>query len=120
MTALSGASTDSIRADHETWGRLVESAVGAHLINGAVEGGYSVHYWRDRGREVDFVVSQGEQLTAIEVKSGKSPEALPGLNDFCEAFQPTRTLLIGGDGITLEEFLASPVERWVDVRRTGR
>jgi predicted AAA+ superfamily ATPase len=120
MTALSGASTDSIRADHETWGRLVESAVGAHLINGAVEGEYSVHYWRDRGREVDFVVSQGEQLTAIEVKSGKSPEALPGLNDFCEAFQPTRTLLIGGDGITLEEFLASPVERWVDVRRTSR
>ena len=27
--------------------------------------------------------------------------------------QPTRTLLVGGDGIPLEEFLGKPVEQWV-------
>ena len=32
---------------------------------------------------------------------------------FADAFQPSRTLLIGGDGIALEEFLAEPVEHWL-------
>lgn len=119
MTALSAESPETLRSDHERWGRLVESAVGAHLVNGAIESEYAVHYWRDRGHEVDFVVSQGDRLTAIEVKSGRSPDSLPGLRAFTDAFQPTRTLLIGSDGISLEEFLGSPVERWVDVVRLG-
>jgi uncharacterized protein len=115
MTAISGERVDEIRSDHEKWGRLVESAVGAHLVNGAREGNYTVHYWRDRGREVDFVVSKGDRLTAIEVKSGRPPDSLSGLRAFADAFQPTRTLLVGADGIGLEEFLAAPVGTWVDL-----
>jgi hypothetical protein len=120
MTALSGGTLESLSSDHEVRGRWVESAVGAHLMNGAVDGRYTVHYWRDRGREVDFVVEQGDRLTAIEVKSGRSASSLPGLAAFTESFQPTRTLLIGGDGIPLAEFLGSPVERWVDLGSSKR
>jgi hypothetical protein len=29
------------------------------------------------------------------------------------AFKPRRKLLVGGDGIALEEFLARPVEHWL-------
>jgi len=32
---------------------------------------------------------------------------------FAEAYGPGRKLLVGGDGISLEEFLSRPVERWV-------
>ncbi|MYA34325.1 MAG: DUF4143 domain-containing protein [Gemmatimonadales bacterium] len=32
-----------------------------------------VYYWRDRGREVDFVLRAGSVLTALEVKSGRNP-----------------------------------------------
>ena len=32
---------------------------------------------------------------------------------FVEAFRPTRTLLVGGDGIGVETFLSRPVEEWL-------
>ncbi|MFN5919036.1 MAG: DUF4143 domain-containing protein, partial [Planctomycetota bacterium] len=46
---------------------LVESAIGSHLVNAQAAGVCQVHYWRERGREVDFVVSDGRALVAIEV-----------------------------------------------------
>ena len=68
---------------------------------------------RERNREVDFVVRAGRTVIAIEVKSGRAPGAFPGLGAFAEAFKPKRTLLVGGDGISLEEFLTKPVEHWL-------
>ena len=90
----------------------MESAVGAHLANAVGAGVGEVFYWRDRSREVDFVVRLGRRLVAIEVKSGRSRDALPGMAAFAEAFHPTRKLLVGGDGIPVEAFLSEPVERW--------
>ncbi len=113
MTALSGLTPAEAQADREFQGRLTESAVGAHLVNASAGGACEVFYWRDRGREVDFVVRAGRKLTALEVKSGRAPAARPGLDAFAEAFRPHRTLVIGGDGIAIEEFLAQPVEHWV-------
>jgi hypothetical protein len=113
MTAQSGLTLQAARADREFWGRLVESAVGAHLANAAAAGACEVFYWRERNREVDFVVKAGRTLTAIEVKSGRPAEALPGIAAFAEAFKPKRTLLVGADGIPVEEFLMQPVEHWV-------
>lgn len=112
MTAQSGLSAAEARENREFWGRLVESAVGAHLANAAGAGVGEVFYWRDRSREVDFVVRLGRRLVAIEVKSGRSRDALPGMAAFAEAFHPTRKLLVGGDGIPVEAFLSEPVERW--------
>ena len=54
-------------------------------------------------REVDFVVRAGKALITIEVKSGRSPDSLPGLGVFAATFRPRRTLLVGGDGIPLED-----------------
>ena len=113
MTAQSGLSPDEARADREFRGRLVESAVGAHIANAAAGGACDLFYWRERNREVDFVVRAGRTVIAIEVKSGRAPGAFPGLGAFTEAFKPKRTLLVGGDGISLEEFLTKPVEHWL-------
>lgn len=113
MTAQSGLSPNEARADREFRGRLVESAVGAHLANAAAGGTCDLFYWRERNREVDFVVRAGRTVIAIEVKSGRAPGAFPGLGAFAEAFKPKRTLLVGGDGISLEEFLTKPVEHWL-------
>jgi predicted AAA+ superfamily ATPase len=92
------------RRTPEVWGRLVESAVGAHLVNSSMGTTAEVFYWRDRGREVDFVVRIGKRLVALEVKSGASKSALPGMEAFARAFRPQRSLLIGGDGLSLEQF----------------
>ncbi len=113
MTAGSGLTLAQARADHEFWGRLVESAVGAHLVNAAAGGACEVFYWRDRHNEVDFVVRSGRTITAIEVKSGRTGRNPAGMAAFAEAFQPTRRLLVGGDGIALDEFLSKSVELWV-------
>ena len=69
--------------------------------------------WRDRDRAVDFVARAGQTLTAIEVKSGRARDGQPGLAAFAEAYRPKRKLLVGGDGIPLEEFLFRPVQYWV-------
>ena len=113
MTAASRLTFAQARADPAWWGRLVESAVGAHLVNAADTGACEVFYWRDRGREVDFVLRAGPVVTAIEVKSGRGRATRSGLAAFTDRFHPTRTLLVGGDGIPLEEFLTRPVEDWI-------
>jgi len=111
-TASAGRSSAEIRADPEAWGRLVESAVGAHLCNTAPEHGISVTYWRDQGLEVDFVLSAGSRLTAIEVKTSHTGRH-PGLDAFRALYPHARTLLVGPGGISLEELLSSPAADWL-------
>ncbi len=113
MSAQSGYSFEDARGDREFWGRLVESAVGAHLVNAAATGLCEVSYWRDGNREVDFVARAGKSLAALEVKSTRRRDDLPGMEAFAARFRPTRRLLVGGDGIALEDFLSRPVEHWL-------
>ena len=113
LTAQSGLTPAEARADREFWGRLTESAVGAHLANAASCGICELFYWREGNLEVDFVLRAGRVVVAIEVKSGRAPVALPGLAAFREAFKPKRTLLVGGDGIPVEEFVSRPVADWL-------
>lgn len=102
VTALDGRPMPRIRDDLETWGRLVETAVGAHLANADLR----LSYWRERNREVDWVVDHHGPV-AFEVKSGARPAALPGMAAFAAAHTPKRQLLVGGTGMPLDVFLRS-------------
>ena len=113
MTAVSGLGPQEARADREFWGRLTESAVGAHLANAEAAGDCTVSYWREGSHEVDFVVQSGRRVIAIEVQSGRTPLAHPGTAAFARSFKVHRTLLVGGDGIRVDDFLAQPVSKWV-------
>ncbi|MEI6082498.1 MAG: ATP-binding protein [Verrucomicrobiota bacterium] len=113
MTVTSGMNFQDTRKDGDAWGRLVESAVGAHLLGDTLGKDIEVTYWRDRNMEVDFVLQQGKSIVGIEVKSGRRREALNGIAAFRKQFNPLRTLLVGGDGIPLKEFLSTPVDQWL-------
>ena len=113
LSALAGYTLTAAQADREHWGRLVESAVGAHLANAAATGQCELYYWRERGQEVDFVVRNGRQVTAIEVKSNRAADALPGMQAFNAAYKPDRMLLVGSTGISVDEFLCTPVSQWI-------
>ncbi|MFZ1642590.1 MAG: ATP-binding protein [Candidatus Contendobacter sp.] len=102
---------DAVRQDGELWGRLVESAVGAHLLNAAPPG-LEVTYWRDRNREVDFVLRHGAKTLAIEVKSGRNKGALTGLQAFASHFGTGPGLVIGTGGVPLAMFLAALPQEW--------
>jgi uncharacterized protein len=114
MTAQGDVSFDEAQQDREHWGRLVENAVGAHLVNSTAGTGAQVFYWRERSREVDFVVQSGRRLAAIEVRSGASRRALIGMSEFRRRFRSARPLLVGGSGIPLDQFLLMPVADWLD------
>ena len=91
--------------DSARWGRWVESAVGAHLMNWAEEQDYRVFYWREGNDEVDFVIQRGlEEVVAIEVKSGKRTDN-QGIHSFADSFHPKHSIVVGGAGISLEQFL---------------
>ena len=116
MTATSNIGFQAARKDKELWGRLVESAIGAHLVNSTASTASSaieVFYWRDRSKEVDFVLRRGRKLVAIEVKSGSRRTSLPGLSSFGKAYPSARKLLVGADGVPLDEFFLTPIDRWL-------
>ena len=86
------------------WGRWVESAVGAYLLNQADEYDYKLYYWRENNDEVDFVIEYSGQHIAIEVKSGRHG-ANEGLKTFTNKFHPQQSFVVGTDGVPIEEFL---------------
>jgi hypothetical protein len=114
VTSQSRLSYASARKDRDYWGRLVESSVGAHLLNGAEGTMLEIYYWRDRGHEVDFVLQSGDRIVLVEVKSGRARAEYSGMNAFAKNFRTYRRLLVGGQGIPLEEFLATPISNWVE------
>lgn len=112
MSAGSGYSKAEAQADRSYRGRMVESAVGAHLHNTASPD-CRIHYWRNGTDEVDFVLERGNRLAAIEVKSGAIPGVNRGMATFQKSFGDCRQLLIGEGGIPLAEFLSYPAEHWL-------
>lgn len=112
LTAPAGITLTEARADPEFWGRLTESAVGAHLANAAAARVGALYYWREGNMEVDFVVKAARRLTSIEVKSGRAPTAHAGTAAFARAFKTDRALLVGDGGVAVEHFLSQPVEHW--------
>ena len=113
MTANSGYTFEEAKADRTFWGRLVESAVGSHLHNTLPSGG-RLGYWRRNGLEVDFVLHQRPHVVAIEVKSSGRPAIVrQGLDAFRSRFPGSRGLVVGGEGIPLNEFLAEPTSKWL-------
>ncbi len=113
MAVTSGYTFDEARADRSYWGRLVESAVGAHLFNTGIPE-LRLHYWRENDSEVDFVLTRGRRIVAFEVKSGVRRPRTSGLEQFAECFDVQTTLVIGEGGISLSEFLSVPAWEWFD------
>ena len=103
INGLSLKDYEETLADPVWWGRIVENAVGAHLLNTLAGKNVSVTYWRKGHFEVDFVLSLGNNLLALEVKSGRSGHT-SGLEAFRHHYPEAKTQIIGQAGLPLEEF----------------
>ncbi len=113
-TALLGAQSPEtfreITMQPEKWGRIVESAIGVHLVNQARQSGFKVFYWREGNDEVDFILQAGHRVIGIEVKSGVM-RSTSGMEVFRKTFNPHKVLLVGATGLPWEQFLTiNPLE----------
>lgn len=113
MTAPAIRTFEGARADRSYWGRIVESAIGAHLHQ-TRSPGIHLGYWRDDRTEVDFVLRSEARLLGIEVKSGRAPGRHGGLETFRARFRNARMLIVGPDGVPVSEFLSAPAPYWLD------
>ncbi len=113
ISALSTETFAGLRGNSSMWGRLVENAVGAYLLNALSPTAFSISHWRHAGHEVDFVVQRGNTIWAIEVKSGTANKA-SGLHHFRQRYPESRCLVIGGNGIPLDTFFETPPTTLLD------
>tara|TARA_R110002124_G_scaffold195520_1_gene362594 strand:+ start:27391 stop:28578 length:1188 start_codon:yes stop_codon:yes gene_type:complete len=104
ISALSELSIDELVQKPELWGRWVESAIGAHLLNMSLSNDFKLKYWRHRNDEIDFVIEYNKQVIGIEVKSGNTQKA-KGIEAFRKKFSPHKILLVGDTGLPWQEFL---------------
>ncbi len=110
LSAYDQHSFQEVRQMPAAWGRVVESAIGAHLVNHAIKNDFSVYYWRERNDEVDFVLQSGQKTIALEVKSTLS-RTKKGMQAFQKRFNPWKTYLIDNQNLSWKEFLRiNPVE----------
>lgn len=115
MTAPSAYSFEEARTNKLFWGRILESAVGAHLMNTRAVN-TKVQYWRDgASNEIDFVVARGPHLLGIEVKSGRL-RSRRGLDHFKNRFPNATTIVVGPENIPLNEFFSLSTEEWLKER----
>lgn len=114
ITAQQGISFSEAQKNKEFWGHLVESSVGATILNKIKGEGIELFYWLGNNREVDFVICKGKSIIAIEVKSGRKKTNLSGMELFSKEFKVKKKLLVGEGGIPIKEFLTVPIETLFD------
>jgi predicted AAA+ superfamily ATPase len=103
INAVSGLTQRATLEDGAWYGRIVENAVGAHLLNSLQGTEWSITYWRDGDKEVDFVVQRGKRTWGLEVKSGRTGK-LSGLDAFRRRYPDAQTWVIGAEYVSLEDF----------------
>ena len=113
LSALHGKTYEQAFTDSKLWGRWVETAVGAYLINNAKPLGYKLYYWREASNEVDYILERRGETIAIEVKSGHRTTN-KGITLFRERYNPRHAIIVGSGGISIEDFLQFDLEKlWV-------
>lgn len=118
VTATRHVTLEAARADPELWGRLVVTAIGAHLWAHADPG--ELTYWREGNAEIDYVLAPGRIVrsrrvpTGIQVESGVAGGAPAGGSEAFSRMHDGPTIIIGPRGVPLEEFLATHPRTFLD------
>lgn len=100
--------------DPVLWGRIVESAVGAHLVNISWPDRFNIYYWREGNDEVDYVIQKGQKIVALEIKSGRT-QKWSGLDRFKQKHPAARIVMIGNNGIPWQTFIGEDPVNLLDL-----
>jgi predicted AAA+ superfamily ATPase len=115
LTTASGhLSFKKIQQDERAWSHLIKSSVGAHILNSALGTKIDVFYWKEGSNEVDFVIRNDERIVTITIEDDKRKPRFKGVEEFSEVYTSYNNLFVGEGGISVEEFLLTPLEFWMD------
>ena len=112
MTAMLPYGFDELRARHDLWGRIFESAVGTHLMPGCRRKNIQLRYWNVGNKEVDFVLRKGDRIAALETKSTDA-DKVSGMKEFKARHALAKPYLIGGQGMAADRFFTCEVAELV-------
>jgi len=112
-TAPSHLFFESTKRNREQWQKLIECAIGAYLINSTFGTKTEIFYWKNSNKFVDFIIRKDKKLIVIDVNGTQKGKNIRGLDAFIQKHGPTKTLLVGEGGISVEEFLLTPLEEWM-------
>jgi len=108
-SAMRAETLDDAQADTTLWGRVVENAVGAQLINQVTGDKLArLQYWRDGDNEVDFLLQWHGKTVGIEVKSGHGPAR--GIARFNGQYPGIPTLTVSDYGLDWQTFLQASLD----------
>lgn len=110
MTATSGRTFEEARQETEFWGRLTESAFGAHLRNSSLGTPWRVEYWREGDLELDYVVSRHRQVIGVEIKTGRPRPAPSGPAAFVKTYPSAKIRMLSGDSESFERAFQQTVD----------
>ena len=82
---------------------LYLATIGAHCQ--IKHSNYEVFYWREKDKEVDYILKKKNRIVAIEVKSN-SEMYNAGLEEIRKMYQPYASFVVGEGGMKAEQFLS--------------
>jgi predicted AAA+ superfamily ATPase len=103
MGALSDENFTQSQGNKKRWGRLVESAVGAHLIAHQNDD-LKLYYWNESNAEVDFILQLGSKYIALEVKL--SNDKVSGIGQFQKQFKPHKVYQLSEQGLSWQQLIS--------------
>lgn len=103
LTAQSPMTWKEFTINPKLRGRVIESAVGTHLLASSTDS-YKLQFWNESNAEVDFVLTNGKKVVAVEVKS-YSVSTHSGMEKFMSKFEVDKSILINDNGMSWQEFL---------------
>ncbi len=112
MSAVLPESFEEARRSRDGWGRRVETAIGAHLVNTGKTSETDVYYFREGNDDVDFVLKRGKEVIGLEVKTRLADTARSGLGTFLRLHPKARGLVVGPDPRAIEDALMRPAVDW--------
>lgn len=109
VSAFYNGTFEKAKNESDIWGHFVESAVGMHLVDCQINSDYKTFYWRDGNDEVDYIITKGEKIVGIEVKSGLR-KTNTGISAFKKKFPEAKMFVVSsqsesGSVLPLEDFL---------------
>ncbi len=103
--AMSNYSYEKAQVNPKFWKSLIKSSIGAHLLNSAFGTKIEIFYWKDGGKEVDFIMRKGDALVVVGINDNQKEPLIAGLEGFSKQFKSQRKFLVGEGGMPIEEFL---------------